>query len=42
MTAEEQGAVLAQLGAPFSPNEIKSRVIAYQQGRKKRCCHPIR
>ena len=26
VTAEEQGAILAQLGASFSPNEIKWRV----------------
>ena len=41
MTAEEQGAILAQLGASFSPNEIKWRVTHTSRDGKRGAVIPF-
>jgi hypothetical protein len=41
MTAEEQGAILAQLGAPFSTNEIKWRVTRASKDKKRGAVIPF-
>ena len=41
MTAEEQGTILAQLGAPFSPNEIKWRVTHTSKDGKRGAVIPF-